>query len=69
MFFGESLGPFVYKYKQIVNEADLVIVMGTSLQVGPVNQLAFAAKAMNKPRILINNQVVGDFEKEDDKDK
>ncbi len=59
VFFGEPLGDvFAQKIKQDRLRADLVIVMGSSLQVAPVSHI------MNwipreAPQILINREVVG----------
>ncbi len=59
VFFGEPLGDvFAQKIKQDRLMADLVIVMGSSLQVAPVSHI------MNwipreTPQILINREVVG----------
>ena len=69
VFFGESLGPFVHEYGNIVQASDLMIVMGTSLKVGPVNMLPYYARTMHKDRILLNNEIVEEFKKPSDQNK
>ncbi len=59
VFFGEPLGDvFAQKIKQDRLNADLVIVMGSSLQVAPVN-LIMNWIPSDTPQILINREVVG----------
>lgn len=45
-----------------------MIVLGTSLKVAPVNGLPQAAKALSQPRILINREVVADFDTPQERD-
>ncbi len=59
VFFGEPLGNvFAQKIKQDRLNADLVIVMGSSLQVAPVNHIMNWIPS-DTPQILINREVVG----------
>ncbi|KAL2825760.1 DHS-like NAD/FAD-binding domain-containing protein [Aspergillus cavernicola] len=61
VFFGESLpAAFGEMESEVVGEADLMIVMGTSLKVAPVSGVPRKV-GMGVPRILVNNDVVGDF--------
>ncbi|KAJ5116718.1 Sirtuin family [Penicillium angulare] len=60
VFFGQSL-PAEFDVKQShVPEADLMLVMGTSLKVAPCSQLPRLAKE-GIPRVLINMERTGDF--------
>jgi len=60
-FFGEDLPPDFYSnYKNDFEKCDLLIVMGTSLQVEPFSHLHSIVNE-NCPRILINRELVGDF--------
>jgi NAD+-dependent protein deacetylase SIR2 len=60
VFFGESLPEAFYQNKHVPGQADLVIVMGTSLTVHPFASLPqFASERV--PRLLINKECVGDF--------
>ncbi|KAL3796284.1 hypothetical protein HJC23_008604 [Cyclotella cryptica] len=61
VFFGESL-PLKYHrlVKQDTKMADLLLVMGTSLMVGPVNMIPEMVRS-NCPRILLNRELVGTF--------
>eukprot|EP00127_Corallochytrium_limacisporum_P006930 Clim_evm16s238 gene=Clim_evmTU16s238 len=62
VFFGESLPErFFNNVDRDVDEADLVIVMGTSLAVAPVCMLPTMVDRM-VPRVLINLEMVGDFQ-------
>jgi NAD-dependent histone deacetylase SIR2 len=60
VFFGQSL-PFEFDEKQkLVPEADLMLVMGTSLKVAPCSQLPRLVKE-GTPRLLINMERSGDI--------
>jgi len=57
VLFGESLPPEAWHPAiNAIQEADVVLVIGTSLQVAPVNQLPFQTKAT---RIFINAEETG----------
>jgi len=58
VFFGESLPSRFFNQVGKVGEADLVIIMGTSLQVMPFATLPQLAKE-ETPRVLINLERVG----------
>lgn len=58
VFFGESLPVRFFQQMAKIEEADLVIVMGTSLQVMPFAALPHRAKE-ETPRVLINREKVG----------
>jgi NAD-dependent histone deacetylase SIR2 len=61
VMFGESLPKeFDDVERTILPEADLLLVMGTSLKVAPVSELPRKIGA-SVPRVLINNERVGDF--------
>lgn len=61
VFFGESLPVrFGKLLHHDLNSADLLIVMGTSLQVTPVSLIPEMV-ASNCPRLLMNRELVGDF--------
>ncbi|KAL2816563.1 DHS-like NAD/FAD-binding domain-containing protein [Aspergillus granulosus] len=61
VMFGESLPKkFDEVEEKILPQADLVIVMGTSLKVAPVSGIPRKVRD-SVPRVLINNEVVGDF--------
>lgn len=58
VFFGESLPSSVSEYlQQDINEADLVLVLGTSLKVNPVARIPCYFQN-SVPRILINREFV-----------
>jgi NAD-dependent histone deacetylase SIR2 len=60
VFFGESLPPNFYKALTQLEDADLLIVMGTSLTVQPFASLI--SRVTGKcPRVLINLDQVGDI--------
>ncbi|KAL7508438.1 hypothetical protein ACHAXN_005511 [Cyclotella atomus] len=63
VFFGESLPTRFHKFvKHDTMNADLLIVMGTSLMVGPVNMIPEMVRR-KIPRILFNRELVGTFKK------
>ncbi len=55
VFFGEPLPEEFPVVSQKIKEADLVLVMGTSLQVAPFNRLVHLAPN-SVPKILINKE-------------
>lgn len=58
VFFGEALPSSFFANRQLPGEADLAIVMGTSLSVQPFASLpTFCAEGT--PRVLINQEQVG----------
>ncbi|KAL9184363.1 hypothetical protein ACHAXT_002449 [Thalassiosira profunda] len=63
VFFGENLPSRYHRLvKQDTKKADLLIVMGTSLMVGPVNSIPEIVRK-DCPRILFNRELVGTFGK------
>ncbi|KAM6943483.1 NAD-dependent protein deacetylase sirtuin-3, mitochondrial [Xenentodon cancila] len=60
VFFGEELPRHFLKYLTDFPLADLLIVMGTSLEVEPFASLAGAVRG-SVPRLLINRDLVGPF--------
>ncbi|KAJ3593955.1 hypothetical protein NHX12_006288 [Muraenolepis orangiensis] len=60
VFFGEDLPHHFFKYIRDFPLADLLIIMGTSLEVEPFASLAGAARS-SVPRLLINRDLVGPF--------
>lgn len=60
VFFGEELPPYFLKYLTDFPLADLLIVMGTSLEVEPFASLA-GAVLPTVPRLLVNRDAVGPF--------
>uniref|UniRef100_A0A3Q0RZX5 NAD-dependent protein deacetylase n=1 Tax=Amphilophus citrinellus TaxID=61819 RepID=A0A3Q0RZX5_AMPCI len=60
VFFGEELPRHFFKYLTDFPLADLLIIMGTSLEVEPFSSLAGAVRS-SVPRLLINRDVVGPF--------
>ena len=64
VFFGEDLPEKFFELsKKDFNDCDLFIIIGTSLQVSPVNNLPSFVKK-NVPRILINNEMVNTYNEE-----
>jgi len=62
VFFGESLPDrFSKLIKKDVRNADLLLVMGTSLKVAPVSMIPEMV-SNNCKRVLINRELVGDFD-------
>merc|ERR1712048_528096 len=57
-FYGEALPDCFYKNRHEVEHCDLLIVLGTSLRVGPFNSLVSTANS-RAPRLLINMESVG----------
>ncbi|KAF7233803.1 hypothetical protein EG68_11041 [Paragonimus skrjabini miyazakii] len=60
VFFGENLPDSFWKYKTDVLNADLVFVMGTSLEVHPFAGVAEEVPD-SVPRVLFNRDLVGSF--------
>ncbi|KAM3625380.1 uncharacterized protein V6R79_011226 [Siganus canaliculatus] len=60
VFFGEELPRHFFKYMTDFPMADLLIIMGTSLEVEPFASLAGAVRG-SIPRLLINRDLVGPF--------
>ncbi|KAF2676570.1 NAD-dependent deacetylase sirtuin-2 [Lentithecium fluviatile CBS 122367] len=60
VFFGEQLPEAFFKNKSLPTEADLVIIMGTSLSVQPFASLPHFCRDAT-PRVLINSEQVGDL--------
>ncbi|XP_072321423.1 NAD-dependent protein deacetylase sirtuin-3, mitochondrial [Eucyclogobius newberryi] len=60
VFFGEQLPPMFLKYLTDFPLADLLLVMGTSLEVEPFASLARAVLP-SVPRLLVNRVPVGPF--------
>ncbi|XP_056134236.1 NAD-dependent protein deacetylase sirtuin-3, mitochondrial isoform X2 [Lampris incognitus] len=60
VFFGEQLPQNFLKYMRDFPLADLLIIMGTSLEVEPFASLAGAVRG-SVPRLLINRDLVGPF--------
>lgn len=60
VFFGEELPRHFMKYLTDFPLADLLIIMGTSLEVEPFASLAGAVRG-SVPRLLINRDAVGPF--------
>lgn len=60
VFFGEQLPPHFLKYLTDFPLADLLVVMGTSLEVEPFASLAGAVRP-SVPRLLLNRDLVGPF--------
>jgi NAD-dependent SIR2 family protein deacetylase len=61
VFFGEGLPDRFHKLvKKDVRDADLLIVMGTSLMVSPVCQIPDMVRR-DCPRVLFNRELVGSF--------
>ncbi|KAL4916396.1 DHS-like NAD/FAD-binding domain-containing protein [Aspergillus aurantiobrunneus] len=67
VMFGESLpAAFDVKEKGEIPGADLILVLGTSLKVAPCSRIPRMVRD-GVPRVLVNNEVVGDFgAREDD---
>lgn len=64
VFFGESLpSRFHNLLQKDVESADLLLVMGTSLQVAPVSMIP---QMVNCPRVLLNRELVMDLTSDDD---
>lgn len=60
VFFGEELPPHFLRYLTDFPLADLLVIMGTSLEVEPFASLAGAVRP-SVPRLLINRDLVGPF--------
>ena len=60
VFFGEGLPKSFHENRNLVRKADLAIVIGSSLKVSPFGCLP-ADVPTNVPRLLLNNELVGDF--------
>ncbi len=64
VFYGENLPPKFFKSIDIIKDSDLCFIMGTSLKVGPFNQLPYYVKE-DCMRVLINMEKVGNFKFDD----
>ncbi|XP_062405300.1 NAD-dependent protein deacetylase sirtuin-3, mitochondrial isoform X2 [Sardina pilchardus] len=60
VFFGEELPQNFFMYLRDFPMADLLIIMGTSLEVEPFASLAGAVRG-SVPRLLVNRDLVGPF--------
>ncbi|KAM7540377.1 hypothetical protein Aperf_G00000046886 [Anoplocephala perfoliata] len=60
VFYNEDLPPRFWRFRQDMPKCDLVLVMGTTLEVQPFSKL-IASAPINTPRVLFNKQVVGPF--------
>jgi len=68
VFFGEGLPQIFFRnLQQDLKRADLCLVLGTSLQVAPVSLLPEQVTDRCK-RLLLNRELVGDFELVNDED-
>jgi NAD-dependent SIR2 family protein deacetylase len=65
VFFGEGLPhKFHNSLKKDLREADMVLILGTSLQVAPVSMIPDMVSDKCK-RVLLNRELVGDLDLED----
>lgn len=62
VFFGEDLPQKYFLHTQDFPKADLLIIMGTSLQIEPFASLVNTVRS-TVPRLLLNRHAVGPFEK------
>nr|CDS22604.1 NAD dependent deacetylase sirtuin 3 [Echinococcus granulosus] len=60
VFYNEDLPAKFWRYREDIPKGDLIIVMGTSLEVQPFSKL-IAATHSNTPRVLFNKHIVGPF--------
>nr|XP_023908649.1 NAD-dependent protein deacetylase hst2-1-like [Quercus suber] len=60
VFFGEALPGAFFENRMLPAQADLLIVLGTSLSVAPFSGLPDLVRA-ETPRVLVNKERVGDF--------
>ncbi|XP_075715981.1 NAD-dependent protein deacetylase sirtuin-3-like [Rhinoderma darwinii] len=60
VFFGEDLPKSFHSFSKDFPKADLLIVMGTSLEIEPFANIVNAVR-QNVPRLLINRDLVGPF--------
>ncbi|XP_030646486.1 NAD-dependent protein deacetylase sirtuin-3 [Chanos chanos] len=62
VFFGEDLPQSYFQHTKDFPEADLLMIMGTSLQIEPFASLVNTVKS-SVPRLLLNRNAVGPFER------
>ncbi|XP_029378952.1 NAD-dependent protein deacetylase sirtuin-3 [Echeneis naucrates] len=62
VFFGEDLPQKYFLHAEDFPKADLLIIMGTSLQIEPFSSLVNTVRS-TVPRLLLNRHAVGPFEK------
>ncbi|XP_056373277.1 NAD-dependent protein deacetylase sirtuin-3-like isoform X2 [Hyla sarda] len=62
VFFGEDLPKSFHNFSKDFPKADLLIVMGTSLEIEPFANMVNAVR-LNVPRLLMNRDLVGPFKK------
>ncbi|XP_008310223.1 NAD-dependent protein deacetylase sirtuin-3 [Cynoglossus semilaevis] len=62
VFFGEDLPQKFFLHTEDFPKADLLIIMGTSLQIEPFASLVNTVRS-TVPRLLLNRHAVGPFEK------
>ncbi|RAH72250.1 DHS-like NAD/FAD-binding domain-containing protein [Aspergillus aculeatinus CBS 121060] len=62
VFFGEEIPPEYAEREAVVREADLMLVLGTSLKVAPCSQLPRLVRE-GVPRVLVNREAAGDLGK------
>lgn len=63
VFFGEDLPKNFFEYRKYMGQADLVLIMGTSLEVQPFAGIINSVRP-DIPRILFNMQPVGPFKQQ-----
>lgn len=61
VFFGEGLPSKFFAKRELIKDADLLIVMGTSLAVAPFSMLPDMVRDSSVPRVLFNREKVGSF--------
>ncbi|XP_078530055.1 NAD-dependent protein deacetylase sirtuin-3-like [Lissotriton helveticus] len=62
VFFGEDLPKRFYEFSKDFGNADLLIIMGTSLAIEPFASMVNSVRP-NVPRLLLNRHLVGPFKK------
>ncbi|RAH46061.1 DHS-like NAD/FAD-binding domain-containing protein [Aspergillus brunneoviolaceus CBS 621.78] len=62
VFFGEEIPPEYAEREAVVREAELMLVLGTSLKVAPCSQLPRLVRE-GVPRVLVNREAAGDLGK------
>lgn len=62
VFFGEDLPKRFYEFSKDFGNADLLIIMGTSLSIEPFASMVNSVRP-NVPRLLLNRHLVGPFKK------
>jgi len=65
VFFGEALPSAFFEFAKVVDQADLILIIGTSLVVPPFCLIPWAAKTSQNKTVLMNMDYLEEWEDND----